>query len=74
MTFIETLPVRIRIRKVPPTEHLEGIDLRHYQFRQGQVYEVGPRLGELLIVWGYAELEMRGEDRDRAAGKSRGGK
>jgi hypothetical protein len=53
---------------VPPTEHLEGIDLRPYQFREGQSYTVGRRLGALLIAWGYAE-EVRKGDRDRVADK-----
>ena len=55
----ETTLIRIRIRRVPPTEHLEGIDLRHYGFREGQTFEVGRRLSELLIAWGYAEEEGR---------------
>jgi hypothetical protein len=33
--------------------------------------EVGRRLCELLIVWGYAEPDMSGEDRDHAADKNR---
>jgi hypothetical protein len=60
--------VRIQIRRVPPSEHLEGIDLRHYGFREGQTYQVGRRLGELLIAWGYAEEVRRGQ-LDRAADK-----
>ena len=35
------------------------------RFRAGEMYEVGPRLGELLIVCGYAEREE--EQRDEAA-------
>src|SRR5437868_6722407 len=66
MTSFQTLFTRIRIRTVPPSELLEGIDLRHYEFREGQVYEVGPRLGELLVACGYAEQERRPEERDQA--------
>lgn len=70
MTSVHTL-VTIRIRKVPPSTFLEGYDLRPYQFRAGQVYEVGRRLSELLTVWGYAEPDVHGRDRDQAADKNR---
>lgn len=56
---------------MPPSELLEGFDLRPYQFREGQTYEVTSRVANVLIVWGYAELEMRREERDQAADKSR---
>jgi hypothetical protein len=59
--------MRIRIRSVPPTDSIEGIDLRHYGFCEGHVYEVGLRLAELLIVLGYAEPDRR-ENRATAAG------
>jgi hypothetical protein len=63
--------VKIWIRKAPPTRYVEGIDLSHYDFRTGQVYEVGPGVAELLIVCGYAERERRGKDRrDRATDNS----
>lgn len=65
---VYTPSVRIRIRRVPPTEHLEGIDLRDYGFREGQAYEVERRLGELLIAWGYAE-QVRRNMKGRAADK-----
>jgi hypothetical protein len=68
VTFVHT-PVKIRIRKVPPSTFLEGYDLRPYDFRAGYVYELDRRLGEVLIVWGYAEPEMRSKDRDQAADK-----
>jgi hypothetical protein len=57
--------LRIRIVKPPNSRDcdLEGFDVS--RFAVGQVYEVGLRLGELLIVCGYAEPEMR--QRDRAA-------
>jgi hypothetical protein len=51
--------MRIRIRRVPLADSIEGIDLRHFRFCEGQVYDVGPRLAELLIVLGYAEPENR---------------
>jgi hypothetical protein len=58
-------PVKIWIRKLPP-DSLEGYDLRSYQFRAGHTCDVGRRLGEVLIVSGYAMPEMRCGDRDAA--------
>jgi len=60
--------LRVRITKLPRSEDcdLEGFDVS--RFEVGNVYEVGPRLGELLIVCGYAEPEMR--QHDRAADRS----
>ena len=63
--------MRIRIRKVPPSGNLEGFDLRSHQFKAGKVYEVPSRLAEILILWGYSEPEMRGQNRDRAADSKR---
>jgi hypothetical protein len=63
--------MRIRIRKVPPSEYLEGFDLRSFQFHVAEVYEVGHHLAKVLIVWGYAVPEMRRADRDQAADKDR---
>jgi len=59
--------VRIRILQRPTAgdSDLEGFDVAG--FNVGQVYDVGPRLAELMIVCGYAEPEMR--QRDRAADK-----
>jgi hypothetical protein len=54
--------MRIRIRRVPPTDSMEGIDLRHYGFCEGHAYDVGLCLGELLVVLGYAEPELREDD------------
>jgi NADH:ubiquinone oxidoreductase subunit B-like Fe-S oxidoreductase len=61
--------MRVRMVKRPTTGDcdLEGFDVS--RFEVGEVYEVGPRLAELLIVCGYAEPEMR--PRDRAAEQSR---
>lgn len=61
--------MRIRMIKVPSNGNrdLEGFDLS--RFEVGHVYEIGPRLAELLIVCGYAEPEMR--KRDRAADRSK---
>ena len=44
---------------------VEGFDLR--RFEQGQAYDVSARLGEFLIVMGYADVEMRLFERDTAA-------
>ena len=46
-------------------EQVEGFDLR--RFEKGQAYEVSSRLGEFMIVMGYAEVEMRRFERDTAA-------
>jgi hypothetical protein len=55
--------VRVRITKPPSASDcdLEGFDVSRFQV--GQVYDLGPRLAELLVVCGYAELEMRQSDR-----------
>ena len=66
-TVANTRPMRIRVRKVPPTEFLEGFDVRRYQFRVGEVYEVGPLLGAVLIGWQYAEPEILSGNPDEPA-------
>jgi len=58
--------LRIRIIGLPhDREHVEGFDLR--RFENGQAYEVSARLGEFLIVMGYAQVEMRRFERDTLA-------
>jgi hypothetical protein len=52
---------RVRIRRVPPTRVLEGVDVSAYGFRAGQVYELDTRVANVLLAWDYAELA----DRDR---------
>jgi hypothetical protein len=64
--------MKIRIRKLPPSGNLEGFDLHPHAFHSGEVYDVPSRLAEILILWGYAEPEMRRESRDRAADSKRG--
>jgi hypothetical protein len=49
--------MKVRIERVPPTEVLEGIDLRPFQLRKGKVYELERRVGDVLVVWGYAQRE-----------------
>ena len=63
-----TSVARIRIVRVPTTldGDIGGLDLS--QFEIGKIYDVGPRLGELLVAGGYAEPERR--ERDRAADRS----
>jgi NADH:ubiquinone oxidoreductase subunit B-like Fe-S oxidoreductase len=61
-TFTSSVPIRIgdflRICIIErPTRNLGGFDLSH--FGLGQVYDVAPRLAELLVVCGYAEPVMR---------------
>jgi hypothetical protein len=55
--------VCVRITKLPTQNDfdLQGFDVS--RFKVGRSYEVGPRLGELLVVCGYAELEMRSNAR-----------
>ena len=48
--------MRVRIIQTP-TGTVDGIDLSTY--RIGRVHEVSSSLGALLIIEGWAELEMR---------------
>ena len=48
-------PVRVRVLKVPPSLALEGIDLRPYKLREGNVYDLEPQVAKVLIVWKYAQ-------------------
>jgi hypothetical protein len=57
--------LRIRITALPHDRHAEGFDLR--RFEPGQAYEVSARLGEFMIVMGYAQVEMRRFERDTAS-------
>jgi hypothetical protein len=52
--------MKVRIERVPPTDVLEGIDLRPYHLRKGRVYELERRVGKVLVVWGYAQREPAG--------------
>jgi hypothetical protein len=47
--------VRVRVLRVPPSLALEGIDLRPYTLREGNVYDLEPQVAKVLIVWKYAE-------------------
>ena len=53
--------VRIRIQRLPGDSDFEGFDLRRFEI--GAVYDVGIRLAELLILAGFATMEMRLSDR-----------
>jgi hypothetical protein len=57
--LFSTERLRIRIRRVPPTAFLEGIDLRPFQFRDGYFYDVDKHVAEVLIAWGYADYASR---------------
>ena len=59
------LILRIRITALPHDRQAEGFDLR--RFEPGQAYEVSARLGEFMIVMGYAQVEMRRFERDTAS-------
>jgi hypothetical protein len=58
-------PLRIWIKRLPHDRQLEGFDLRSYE--PERVYDVGAPLADLLIVMGYAVVEMRRVERDVAA-------
>jgi hypothetical protein len=43
------------VLRVPPSLALEGIDLRPYKLREGNVYDLEPQVAKVLLVWKYAE-------------------
>ena len=59
--FVTGGNLRIRIKKLPNRKASEPFEVAH--FVVGQMYDVGPRLAEYLIISGYAEPEMRAVDR-----------
>jgi hypothetical protein len=63
--FVHRLPLQIRITALPHDRQFEGFDLR--RFEPGQAYEVSVRLGQFMIVMGYAQVEMRRFEPDTAA-------
>jgi hypothetical protein len=52
-------PMKVRVLRVPPSRALEGIDLRPYQLQEGSVYDLEPRVAQVLIMWKYAERVPR---------------
>lgn len=67
MTFIDTdHRGSIRLKKVPPSDFLEGVDLRPYHFVEGQVYNVSRDVAAVLLAWGYAEHAATGTSGRRA--------
>ncbi len=56
------LATRVRIRRVPPTLVLEGVDLRQRQLRAGQVCDLKPDEALVLLFWGYAEPAREDDD------------
>ena len=61
--------VRIRILTLPAGKLLEGL-VHVGRFKVGEVYEVGPRLAELLIALGHAALERREPESGRTGGRT----
>jgi hypothetical protein len=57
MSAFVRLVMNVRIRRVPPSPMLEGVDLRPYNFEEGHAYDVDPSVAKVLILWDYAELE-----------------
>src|SRR5215831_18129594 len=53
--------MRVRIRRVPPSPALEGVDLRPYSFREGRLYELDPPVARVLLSWGYADRHPKPE-------------
>ena len=47
--------MKVRVLRVPPSRALEGIDLRPYKLREGNVYDLEPQVAKVLILWKYAE-------------------
>ena len=41
------LNTRVRIRRVPPTGKLEGIDLADYRFENGRIYDLNPAVANV---------------------------
>ena len=60
MTTGDSALGRIRVTKVPPSDFLEGVDLRSYHFVKGQEYTVSREVAAVLMVWGYAECTAAG--------------
>ena len=60
--------MKTRIRRAPPARILEGVDLGPGRLEPGRVYELEPRVAEILIFWGYAE---RGDNGEFASGEKR---
>ena len=58
--------MRVRVLRVPPSRELEGIDLRPYQFQEGNVYDLEPRVAKVLIVWKYAKRVATPRGRKRS--------
>jgi hypothetical protein len=47
--------MKVRVLRVPPSRALEGIDLRPYKLKEGNVYDLEPQVAQVLLVWKYAE-------------------
>ena len=54
--------MRVRIRRVPPTLVLEGVDLRGHRLREGHVYDLKIDEAVILLAWGYAEPACEPDD------------
>jgi hypothetical protein len=55
--------LRIRIIRKPSPRDVEGYDVN--RFEVGELFDVGPRLADLLVIGGYAIVEMRRTERGR---------
>jgi hypothetical protein len=51
--------MKVRIRRMPPSRILEGVDLRPYEFQVGRVYECEPQVANVLILWDCADSAER---------------
>jgi hypothetical protein len=57
--------MKVRLLRVPPSRALEGIDLRPYKLREGNVYDLEPQVAKVLLVWKYAERISPGRGRKK---------
>ena len=62
--------MRVLLRRVPPSRVPEGVDLRPYAFTKGEVYDLEPRVANVLILWDYAVFERRPARRPRRKGSN----
>jgi len=53
--------MKVRIRRMPPSRILEGVDLRPYEFQVGRVYECEPHVANVLILWDCADAAKQPE-------------
>jgi hypothetical protein len=63
--------MRVRIVKVPPAVRLEGLDLRPFKLRSGEMRNLRSPVADVLVDWGYAEPVPAAARPDKSARESR---